>query len=133
VLRTRPEPELDRRIAALALPALGAIAAEPAYSLALEVFLVYGVHPGPVRFGLGHGHRPGRGGRVLRRRLPAGGRTSSRWGRGTVSRGSAGDWSLDRMSGTRSPRMDSEAAGTERPVRVLTKFPPWPSPLLPRL
>jgi len=34
VLRTRPEPELDRRIAALALPALGAIAAEPAYSLA---------------------------------------------------------------------------------------------------
>ena len=34
MLRTRPEPELDRRIAALALPALGAIAAEPAYSLA---------------------------------------------------------------------------------------------------
>jgi len=34
VLRTRPEAELDRRIAALALPALGAIAAEPAYSLA---------------------------------------------------------------------------------------------------
>ncbi len=31
---TRPERELDRRIAALALPALGSIAAEPAYSLA---------------------------------------------------------------------------------------------------
>jgi Na+-driven multidrug efflux pump len=29
-----PPPALDRRIAALALPALGAIAAEPAYSLA---------------------------------------------------------------------------------------------------
>jgi putative MATE family efflux protein len=34
VPRTRPERELDRRIAALALPALGAIAAEPAYNLA---------------------------------------------------------------------------------------------------
>jgi Na+-driven multidrug efflux pump len=34
VLRTRPDLELDRRIAALALPALGAIAAEPAYNLA---------------------------------------------------------------------------------------------------
>jgi len=32
--RTRPDRELDRRIAALALPALGSIAAEPAYSLA---------------------------------------------------------------------------------------------------
>ena len=32
--RVRPERDLDRRIAALALPALGAIAAEPAYSLA---------------------------------------------------------------------------------------------------
>ena len=30
----RPDRELDRRIAALALPALGSIAAEPAYSLA---------------------------------------------------------------------------------------------------
>jgi putative MATE family efflux protein len=34
VLRTRPDLELDRRIAVLALPALGAIAAEPAYNLA---------------------------------------------------------------------------------------------------
>ena len=34
VLRIRPDLELDRRIAALALPALGAIAAEPAYTLA---------------------------------------------------------------------------------------------------
>ena len=34
MLRTRPDLELDRRIAALALPALGAIAAEPAYNLA---------------------------------------------------------------------------------------------------
>jgi MATE family, multidrug efflux pump len=34
VPRHRPERELDRRIAALALPALGSIAAEPAYSLA---------------------------------------------------------------------------------------------------
>jgi len=34
VLRTRSDLELDRRIAALALPALGAIAAEPAYNLA---------------------------------------------------------------------------------------------------
>jgi MATE family, multidrug efflux pump len=34
VLRFRPDLELDRRIAALALPALGSIAAEPAYSLA---------------------------------------------------------------------------------------------------
>ena len=32
--RTRPDRELDRRIAALALPALGSIAAEPAYGLA---------------------------------------------------------------------------------------------------
>ena len=32
--RLRPDRELDRRIAALALPALGSIAAEPAYSLA---------------------------------------------------------------------------------------------------
>ena len=32
--RVRPDRDLDRRIAALALPALGAIAAEPAYSLA---------------------------------------------------------------------------------------------------
>jgi putative MATE family efflux protein len=32
--RPRPDRELDRRIAALALPALGSIAAEPAYSLA---------------------------------------------------------------------------------------------------
>ena len=32
--RIRPDLELDRRIAALALPALGAIAAEPAYTLA---------------------------------------------------------------------------------------------------
>ena len=30
----QPDRELDRRIAALALPALGSIAAEPAYSLA---------------------------------------------------------------------------------------------------
>ncbi|HEY0998176.1 MAG TPA: MATE family efflux transporter, partial [Streptosporangiaceae bacterium] len=34
MLRIRPDLELDRRIAALALPALGSIAAEPAYSLA---------------------------------------------------------------------------------------------------
>jgi len=34
VPRHRPDRELDRRIAALALPALGSIAAEPAYSLA---------------------------------------------------------------------------------------------------
>ena len=34
MLLIRPDLELDRRIAALALPALGAIAAEPAYSLA---------------------------------------------------------------------------------------------------
>ena len=34
MLRTRSDLELDRRIAALALPALGAIAAEPAYNLA---------------------------------------------------------------------------------------------------
>jgi Na+-driven multidrug efflux pump len=34
VLRIRPDLDLDRRIAALALPALGAIAAEPAYNLA---------------------------------------------------------------------------------------------------
>ena len=32
--RVRPDRDLDRRIAALALPALGAITAEPAYSLA---------------------------------------------------------------------------------------------------
>jgi Na+-driven multidrug efflux pump len=32
--RVRPDRDLDRRIAALAWPALGAIAAEPAYSLA---------------------------------------------------------------------------------------------------
>src|SRR5580692_3885831 len=32
--RVRPDRDLDRRIAALAVPALGAIAAEPAYSLA---------------------------------------------------------------------------------------------------
>jgi putative MATE family efflux protein len=32
--RIRPDRDLDRRIAALAVPALGAIAAEPAYSLA---------------------------------------------------------------------------------------------------
>lgn len=32
--RIRPDRELDRRIATLALPALGSIAAEPAYSLA---------------------------------------------------------------------------------------------------
>jgi len=34
VRRTPPDRDLDRRIAALALPALGSIAAEPAYSLA---------------------------------------------------------------------------------------------------
>ena len=34
VRRVRSDRELDRRIAALALPALGSIAAEPAYSLA---------------------------------------------------------------------------------------------------
>ena len=34
MLRIRPDLEWDRRIAALALPALGAIAAEPAYTLA---------------------------------------------------------------------------------------------------
>jgi Na+-driven multidrug efflux pump len=34
VKRIRADRELDRRIAALALPALGSIAAEPAYSLA---------------------------------------------------------------------------------------------------
>ncbi len=34
VKRIRPDRDLDRRIAALALPALGSIAAEPAYSLA---------------------------------------------------------------------------------------------------
>src|SRR5260370_11471691 len=34
IKRTRADRELDRRIAALALPALGSIAAEPAYSLA---------------------------------------------------------------------------------------------------
>jgi putative MATE family efflux protein len=34
VLRIRPDLDLDRRIATLALPALGAIAAEPAYNLA---------------------------------------------------------------------------------------------------
>ncbi len=34
VRRIQPDRELDRRIAALALPALGSIAAEPAYSLA---------------------------------------------------------------------------------------------------
>ena len=32
--RDRPDRELDRRIAPLALPALGSIAAEPAYRLA---------------------------------------------------------------------------------------------------
>ncbi len=45
--RVRPDRDLDRRIAALALPALGAIAAEPAYSLA-DTAIVGHLGPSPL-------------------------------------------------------------------------------------
>jgi putative MATE family efflux protein len=45
--RVRPDRDLDRRIAALAVPALGSIAAEPAYSLA-DTAIVGHLGPSPL-------------------------------------------------------------------------------------